>query len=181
MFVKIFSHSGCLRSLSGKHKCYFYSCLETPFNNFSACSVRFCMISSQESISFYHCRRLACHHTSICHISVHNRFSKPPQRQKLQFFKRNPRLFFFQVYFCHLIAKRTNRMPSASSGDSGINISGFYNTVFIVFVNLCFLWMPTNLVPICTPSAPSMNAAAIPRPSAIPPAAMTGTFTASTT
>src|ERR1700692_1167693 len=35
-------------------------------------------------------------------------------------------------------------------------------------------------VPICTPAAPSANAAAIPRPSAMPPAAMTGTFTAST-
>ena len=39
----------------------------------------------------------------------------------------------------------------------------------------------TNLVPICTPSAPSINAAAIPLPSAIPPAAMTGICTASAT
>ena len=39
----------------------------------------------------------------------------------------------------------------------------------------------TNLVPICMPSAPSMNAAAMPRPSAIPPAAITGMLTASTT
>ena len=36
-------------------------------------------------------------------------------------------------------------------------------------------------VPICTPAAPSANAAAMPRPSAIPPAARTGTLTASTT
>ena len=36
-------------------------------------------------------------------------------------------------------------------------------------------------VPICTPAAPSAKAAAMPRPSAMPPAAITGTFTASTT
>ena len=38
-----------------------------------------------------------------------------------------------------------------------------------------------NRVPHWTPSAPSMNAAAMPRPSAMPPAAMTGISTASTT
>ena len=38
-----------------------------------------------------------------------------------------------------------------------------------------------NLVPTCTPTAPSINAAAICLPSAIPPAAITGIFTASTT
>ncbi|MNG29138.1 hypothetical protein D3C84_1145150 [compost metagenome] len=36
-------------------------------------------------------------------------------------------------------------------------------------------------VPTCTAEAPSMKAAATPRASAIPPAAITGTFTASTT
>ena len=36
-------------------------------------------------------------------------------------------------------------------------------------------------MPSCTPSAPSMNEAAIPLPSAIPPAAITGISTASTT
>ena len=36
-------------------------------------------------------------------------------------------------------------------------------------------------MPIWTPLAPSTNAAAIPRPSAMPPAAITGTSTASTT
>ena len=36
-------------------------------------------------------------------------------------------------------------------------------------------------MPHCTPSAPSMNAAAMPRPSAMPPAASTGICTASTT
>ena len=36
-------------------------------------------------------------------------------------------------------------------------------------------------VPICTPAAPRAKAAAIPRPSAMPPAATTGTSTASTT
>ena len=35
-------------------------------------------------------------------------------------------------------------------------------------------------MPICTPAAPSANAAAMPRASAMPPAAITGTFTAST-
>ena len=39
----------------------------------------------------------------------------------------------------------------------------------------------TNLVPIWTASAPSMKAAAIPLPSPMPPAAMTGIDTASTT
>lgn len=157
----------------------FYSCLETPFNNFSACSVRFCMISSQESISF----TIAADWPAITLPFVTSPSTTAflsPQRQKLQFFKRNPRLFFFQVYFCHLIAKRTNRMPSASSGDSGINISGFYNTVFIVFVNLCFSGCHkpgTNLYPFCS----QHECRSHPRPSAIPPAAMTGTFTASTT
>ena len=36
-------------------------------------------------------------------------------------------------------------------------------------------------VPICTPAAPSASAATMPRPSPMPPAAITGTFTASTT
>ena len=36
-------------------------------------------------------------------------------------------------------------------------------------------------VPICTPSAPSANAAAMVRPSTMPPAAITGTFTFSQT
>ncbi len=38
-----------------------------------------------------------------------------------------------------------------------------------------------NAVPICTPAAPSANAATIPRAFPIPPVAITGTFTASTT
>ena len=38
-----------------------------------------------------------------------------------------------------------------------------------------------NAVPICAAAAPSFSAAATPRPSAMPPAAMTGTFTVSTT
>ena len=38
-----------------------------------------------------------------------------------------------------------------------------------------------NAVPTCTAEAPSSSAAPTPRPSAIPPAATTGTFTASTT
>ena len=37
-----------------------------------------------------------------------------------------------------------------------------------------------NAVPICTALAPSINAAAIPLPSAMPPAAITGTVTLST-
>ena len=39
----------------------------------------------------------------------------------------------------------------------------------------------TKRVPICTPCAPSINAAAKPLPSAMPPAAITGMSTASTT
>ena len=38
-----------------------------------------------------------------------------------------------------------------------------------------------NAVPICAAAAPSFSAAAIPRPSAMPPAAITGAFTVSTT
>ena len=41
--------------------------------------------------------------------------------------------------------------------------------------------MVRKRVPICTPSAPSIMAAAMPRPSATPPAAISGTSTAART
>jgi hypothetical protein len=72
----------------------------------------------------------------------------------------------------------------ASAG--GVRPKRFKNTVSVsrAFTMACFQFSWTGLsveatirVPICTPSAPSAKAAAILRPSIIPPAAITGMFT----
>ena len=72
-------------------------------------------------------------------------------------------------------------MSGASSCYTTVDIFCFDDAVFIIFMDLQILWMLAKTVPIWIPFAPSMNAAAIPLPSAIPPAAITGIFTASTT
>jgi hypothetical protein len=78
------------------------------------------------------------------------------------------------------VAQGAGRMPGEPTGDARTIVAAREQRAAVGRGRVPASGQLSNAVPIGTPMTPNANAAATPRLSAMPPAAMTGTLTAST-